>query len=98
MRGFQPRSSFILPVAIFAEDEIISPAKLKVSQTLDTDKEFTESHPGKKVDIVTRLVLGTKKAGRLESHLLWSFYDRSHEKTVYDTPGANPVFFFLLPH
>jgi hypothetical protein len=32
-----------------------------------------------------------KKAGRLESHLLWSFYDRSHEKTVYDKPGAYPV-------
>jgi hypothetical protein len=39
-----------------------------------------------------------KKAGRLESHLLWSFYDRSHEKTVYNKPGAHPVLLFLLPH
>ena len=57
-------------------------------------KNLPKSHPGKQVVRATGLVLEIKKAGRLESHLLWSFYDRSHEKTVYNNPVIVPAFIF----
>jgi hypothetical protein len=64
----------------------------------ETKKRFQKillnSHPGKQVEIASGLVWSIKKAGRLESHLLWSFYDRSHEKTVYNLTGYNPGLFF----
>jgi len=49
----------------------VSRAMVRVSRTIPSGAWFWEHK---------------KKAGRLESHLLWSFYDRSHEKTVYDKP------------